>query len=61
LAQLVGHLGQAFNDDHISDRGLFLLSVSGLGVRLVHHFIRYLLPIDVGRFTEQSIANNWLQ
>ncbi len=61
LAQLVQHLGQAFNDDHISDRGLFLLSVSGLGVRLVHHFIRCLLPIDVGRYTEQSTANDWLQ
>jgi hypothetical protein len=61
LAQLVQHLGQAFDDDHISDRGRFLLSVRGLGVRLVRHFIRYLLPIDVGRYTEQAIANDWLQ
>jgi hypothetical protein len=57
LAQLVQHLGQAFNDDHISDRGLFLLSVRCLGVRLVHYFIRCLLQIDVGRYTEQSVAN----
>src|SRR5262249_61482254 len=52
LAQLVQHLGQAFNDNHISDRRFFLSSISCLGVHLVRHFICHLLPIDVGRYTK---------